>query len=83
MYFPKCPHGAMFVGATNVGKTECLLRILETEHKNHFEFIVIMRPTILDNNKAYLSRKWIFEHSKRNDWLVISKTEYLLRILEK
>ena len=32
MNFPKFPHSAMFVGATNVGKTEYLLRILETEH---------------------------------------------------
>ena len=55
MNFPKFPHSTMFVGAT-----EHLLRILETESKNHFEFIVIMRPTVLDNNKAYLSRKWIF-----------------------
>ena len=47
MNFPKF---SMFVGATNVGKTEYLLRILETEYKNHFEFIVIMYPTILDNS---------------------------------
>ena len=57
MNFPKLPHS---VGATNFGKTEYLLRILGTEYKNHFEFIVIMCPTILDNNKTYLSRKWIF-----------------------
>ena len=62
MNFPKFPHSAMFVGATNVGKTEYLLRILETEYKNHFEFNVIMCPTILGNsNKTYLSRKWIFD----------------------
>ena len=52
MKFPKFPHSAMSVGATNVGKTECLLETLETEYKNHFEFIVIMCPTILDNNKT-------------------------------
>ena len=51
----------MFVGATNVGKTEYLLTSLETEYKNHFEFIVIMCPTILNNNKTFLSRKWIFD----------------------
>ena len=60
MNFPKFPHSAMFVGATNVGKTEYLLRI---EYKNHFEFIVIMCPRILDNNKTYLSSKWIFDNS--------------------
>ena len=51
----------MFVSATNVGKTDYLLRILETKYKNHFKFIVIMCPTILDNNKTYLSRKLIFD----------------------
>ena len=61
MNFPKFPHSVMFVGATNVCKTEYLLRILETVYKNHFEFIVIMCPTILGNNKTYLSRKWIFD----------------------
>ena len=61
MNFPKFPHSTMFVGATNVGKTEYLLRILETEYNNHFKFIVIMCPTILDNNKTHLSRKWIFD----------------------
>ena len=76
MNFPKFPHSAMFVGATNVGKTEYLLRIIETEYKNHFEFIVIMCQTILDNNKTYISRKWIFDdknvcdvEGKLNEWL--------------
>ena len=77
--FPKFPHSAMFVGATNVGKTKYLLRILETEYENHFEFIVIMCPTILDDNKTYLSRKWIFDdknvfimcnvEGKLNEWI--------------
>ena len=50
----------LLIRATNVGKTEYLLRILETEYKSHFEFIVIMCPTILDNNETFLSSKWIF-----------------------
>ena len=61
MNFSKLPHSAMFVSATNVDKTECLLRILETQVQNHCKFIIIMCPTILDNNKTYLSRKWIFD----------------------
>ena len=60
MNLPKFSHSAMFVGCTNVGKTEYLLRILETECKDHFEFIVILCPTILDN-KTCLSRKWILD----------------------
>ena len=56
----KFPHSAMFIGATNVGKTEYLLRLLETEYKKNFEFIVILCPTIA-KNKTYLSRKWILD----------------------
>ena len=73
----------MFVGCTNVGKTEYLLRILETEYKNHFEFIVILCPTIFDN-KTYLSRKWILDdknifncvcdiEGKLNEWIRLFK----------
>ena len=60
MNLPKFPHSAMFVGCTNIGKTEFLLKLLETVYKNHFEFIVIMCQTIL-NNETYLSRKWILD----------------------
>ena len=55
----KFPYSAMFVGVTACGKTEFLLQLLEAIYKNHFEFIIILCPTILDN-KTYLSRKWIF-----------------------
>ena len=51
----------MFNGVTNVGKIKYLPRIPETEHKSHFEFIVIVCPTILDNKKMYDSKKWIFD----------------------
>ena len=57
MNLPKFPHSATFVCAMNVGKTEYLLRILDTKYKNHVEFIVIMCLTILDDNKIYLSGK--------------------------
>ena len=50
----------MFVGVTACRKTEFLLQLLETIYNNHFEFTVILCPTILDN-KTYLSRKWIFD----------------------
>ena len=83
MNFSKFPHSAMFVGATKVGKTEYLLRILETEYKNHFEFIVIMCPTISDNNKTYLSKKWTFDdenvfivcdvEGNLNEWIKLFK----------
>ena len=71
-------HSAMFVGVTACRKTEFLPQLFETVYKNHFEFIVILCPTIL-GNKAYLSRKWIFDDKnvfivcdlkgKLNEWI--------------
>ena len=82
MNLPKFPHSAMFVGVTGCGKIEFLLKLLETVYKNHFEFIVILCPTILDN-KTYLSRKWIFDDKnvfivcdvkgKLNEWIKLFK----------
>ena len=82
MNLPKFPHSAMFVGVTACGKTEFLLKLLETVYKNHFEFIVILCPTISDN-KTYLSRKWIFDDKnifivcdverKLNEWIKLFK----------
>ena len=82
MNLPKFPHSAMFVGVTACRKTEFLLRLLETVYKNHFEFIVILCPTILDN-KTYPSRKWIFDdknvfivcdvEGKLNEWIRLFK----------
>ena len=82
MNLPKFLHSAMFVGVTACGKTEFLLRLLETEYKNQFEFIVLLCPTILDN-KTYLSRKWIFDdenvfivcdlEGKLNEWIKLFK----------
>ena len=82
MKLPKFPHSAMFVGVTACSKTEFLLRLLETIYKNHFEFIVILCPTILDN-KTYLSRKRIFDdknvfivcdiEGKLNEWIKLFK----------
>ena len=83
MNLPKFPGSAMFVGVTACGKTEFLLKLLETVYKNHFEFIVILCPTISDN-KTYLSRKWIFGdknvfivcdvEGKLNEWIKLFKS---------
>ena len=82
MYLPNFPHSAMFVGVMACGKTKFLLHLLETKLKNHFEFIVILCTTILDN-KTYLSRKWILNdknilivfdmEGKLNEWIKLFK----------
>ena len=78
----KIPHSAMSVGVTACEKTEFLLRLLKTVYKSHFEFIVILCPTIL-NNKTYFSRKWSFDdknvfivcdvEGKLNEWIRLFK----------
>ena len=82
MNLSKFPHSAMFVGVTACGKTEFLLRLLETVYEDDFEFIVILCPTILDN-KTYLSRKSILDdknvfivcdvEGKLNEWIKLFK----------
>ena len=82
MNLPKFPHSDWFIGVTACSKIEFLLQLLETEYKNHFEFIVILYPTILDN-KTYLSRKWILDDKnifilcdvdgKLNEWIQLFK----------
>ena len=44
--FMKEPHTALFVAPTGVGKTHLALDLLESEYKAHFDFIVIICPTL-------------------------------------
>ena len=53
--FMKESHATLFVAPTGVGKTHLALSLLETEYKDHFDFIVIICPT-LRHNSAYKSR---------------------------
>ena len=55
----KEPHIALFVAPTGVGKTHLALSLLETEYRNHFDFIVIICPT-LRYNSAYKNRGWVW-----------------------
>ena len=49
------PHTALFVAPTGVGKMHLALNLLEIEYRNHFDFIVIICPT-LEHNGIYKSR---------------------------
>ena len=51
----KEPHTALFVAPTGVGKTHLALNLLESEHRHHFDFIIIICPT-LKHNETYKSR---------------------------
>ena len=39
-------HTELFVAPTRVGKTHLALSLLETEDRDHFNFIVIICPTL-------------------------------------
>ena len=49
----------MFVALTGVGKTPLALSLLENEYRNHFNFIVIICPT-LAHNETYKSQGWVW-----------------------
>ena len=55
----KEPHTALFIAPTGVEKTHLALSLLETEYRNHFDFIVIICPT-LRYNSTYKSRSWVW-----------------------
>ena len=57
--FMKEPHTALFVAPTGVGKARLALDLLESEYFNHFDFIVIICPT-LRYNSTYKSRGWVW-----------------------
>ena len=52
----KEPHTALFVAPTGEGKAHLALDLLEKEHKNYFDFSIIICP-MLKHNEAYRSRK--------------------------
>ena len=52
-------HTALFIAPTEVGKTHLALSLLENEYRNHFDFIVIICPT-LRYNSTYKSRGWVW-----------------------
>ena len=55
----KEPHTALSVAPTGVGKFHLALSLLENEYRNHFDFIVIICPT-LRYNFTYKSRSWVW-----------------------
>ena len=52
--FMKEPHTALFIAPAGVGKTHLALNLLENEYRNNFDVIVIICPT-LANNETYKS----------------------------
>ena len=68
-----------FVAPTGVGKTHLALNLLENEYRNHFNFIVIICPT-LEHNETYRSRGWVWNDP---DVILIEPDNNLYYLIEK
>ena len=58
MDYIKEPHTTIFTGQMGCGKTHLVLDLIEKEYNKHFDFIIIICPT-LQWNKTYHSKGWI------------------------
>ena len=54
------PCTAIFTGQTGCGKSQLVLRLLQDEYKNHFDFIVFLCSTI-SKNETYKKCKALWE----------------------
>ena len=50
----KKPHTAIFTGQTGCGKTQLILELIEKEYNKHFDYIIIIFPTLRDNSTYHL-----------------------------
>ena len=75
----KEPHTTIFTGPTGCRKTHLVLDLIEKEYNKHFDYIIIICPT-LRWNKTYHSRDWIKNDDKV--WLIEPK-DRLYRWIEK
>ena len=75
----KEPHTALFIAPTGVGKTHLALSLLENEYRDHFDFIVIICPT-LRYNSTYKSRGWVWNDP---DVILVEPGNQLYYLIEK
>ena len=75
----KEPHTALFVAPTGVGKMHLALKLLENEYRDHFDFIVIICPT-LAYYETYKSRGWVWNDP---DVIPIEPDNNLYYLIEK
>ena len=75
----KEPHTALFVAPTGVGKIHLALSLLENDYRNHFDFIVIICPTLMYNS-TYKNRSWVWNDP---DVIPIEPGSQLYYLIEK
>ena len=76
----KKPHTAMFISQTGCRKTHLVLDLMENQYNNHFDYIIIICPTLRENYETYHAKKWIKNYD--NVWLVDPKDK-LYQWIEK
>ena len=85
----KEPHTSIFIAQAGCGKTYLVLELIEKEYNKYFDYIIIICPTLRENNKTYHAKEWI--KNDDNVWLVdpkdnlyqwIKKLSELLRFLK-
>ena len=80
----------MFIAQTGCVKTHLVLDLIEKEYNNYFDYIIMICPTLRENNKTYHARGqiknddkvWLVNPDKDNLYQWIKKLPELLRFLE-
>ena len=85
----KKPRTAIFIARIGCGKSHLVLDLIEKEYNKHFDYIIIICPTLRDKNVTYHSKDWIknddqgwLEDPKNKLYQWIEKLSQLLRFLE-
>ena len=72
-------HTTLFIAPTGERKTHLALSLLETEYRNHFNFIVIICPT-LRYKSTYKNQSWVWNYP---DVIPIELGNNLYYLIEK
>ena len=60
----KEPHTSIFIGQTGCGKTHLVLELIEKEYKKHFDYIIIICPTLRESNSIFHAKEWFKNDDK-------------------
>ena len=85
----KKPHTSIFIGQTGCEKTYLVLELIENQYNNHVDYIVIICPTLRENNQTYHVKEciknddkiWLVD-PKDNLYQLVKELSELLRFLE-
>ena len=67
-------HTSIFIVQTGCSKTDLVLELIEKEYKKYFDYVVIICPTLREDNKTYYAKEWIKNDDKI--WLVDPKNNF-------